>query len=186
MFFEICLMNIHVMESEPQVIESKPEDIDVIFNLYDAATDYQKLVAKKHWKGFERSLVEQEIRERRQWKIVVDGQTACVFVLTFNDPVIWKEKDNDPAVYIHRIATNTAFRGHGFVKQIVAWVKAYAEKRDIRFIRMDTGSGNDKLNSYYVSCGFTYLGITEIGEAPGLPLHYKGGSFSLFEMEAGG
>ena len=61
-----------------EIIYSIQEDIETIFKLYDAGTAYQKRVAKKHWKGFERSLIESEIKENRQWKIMIDGQIACV------------------------------------------------------------------------------------------------------------
>lgn len=162
---------------------STPEDIDTIFSLYDAGTRYQKSVAKKHWQGFERTLIEKEMQENRQWKIVEEDAIACVFAIAFSDPLIWKEKDKDPAVYLHRIATNPLFYGNGYVKHIIAWAKEYALRNGKSFIRMDTGSGNEKLNNYYVSCGFTYLGITEIGEADDLPSHYKGGSSSLFELK---
>lgn len=161
---------------------STPGDIDTIFSLYDEGTRYQKAVAKKHWQGFERTLVEREILEKRQWKIVTDGQVACVFAIAFSDPLIWQEKNNDPAIYLHRIATNPAFYGNGYVKQIIAWAKEYALQNGKSFIRMDTGSGNERLNNYYVSCGFTYLGVTEISDADDLPDHYKGGTSSLFEI----
>jgi hypothetical protein len=60
---------------------SELTDIDTIFHLYDEATKHQKKVAEKHWQGFDRSLIEQEIEEKRQWKIIVDGHIACVFPL---------------------------------------------------------------------------------------------------------
>ncbi|MCF0054913.1 N-acetyltransferase [Dyadobacter sp. CY356] len=124
-----------------------------------------------------------DILENHQWKIMVDNQIACIFCTTFSDPSIWLEKNNDPAVYLHRIATRPAFRGMGFVKQIVAWTTAFALKNNKRFIRMDTGSGNDKLNNYYISCGFEYLGITTLSDTEGLPEHYKDGTSSLFQLD---
>lgn len=165
-----------------EILQSNLSDIDNIFKLYDEATAYQKKVAIKYWKGFERSLVIQEIEEERQFKIVIDQEIACVFVLTFSDPLIWKEKNADPAIYIHRIATNPKFRGQHFVKQIVSWAKQYALEHGKTHIRLDTGSGNEKLNAYYVSCGFSYLGIATVEYAGDLPEHYKEGTFSLFEL----
>lgn len=165
-----------------EIINSVSADIDSIFELYEEGTKYQKLMAPKHWKGFERPMVEEEIAENRQWKILINGEIACVFATTFHDPLIWREKDNDPSLYIHRIATNPAFRGRGLVKQIVAWAKAYAIAHGKKYLRMDTGSGNEKLNNYYVSCGFTYMGVTNMEQSEGLPAHYKNGSFSLFEI----
>ncbi|WP_183557458.1 GNAT family N-acetyltransferase [Mucilaginibacter sp. SP1R1] len=165
-----------------KILQSTHEDTEAIMRLYDAGTDHQKKVAKKHWQGFEKSLVEKEIGEQNQWKIVIDGEIACVFATAFCDPFIWQEKDEDPAVYLHRIATNPQFRGMHFVKHIVAWTKEYALQNGKAYIRMDTGSGNDKLNNYYVSCGFTYLGVTEYPVTDQLPEHYNDGCSSLFEI----
>ena len=165
------------------ISNSTPQDIDAIFNLYEEGTAYMKKVSKKHWKGFERKLVETEINEHRQWKLVADEQIVGVFVISFNDPFIWEEKDKDPAIYIHRIATHPDYRGNGLVKQIVSWAKEFAKETEKKFIRMDTGSGNDRLNNYYISCGFTYLGVKEYPITDNLPAHYKDGSSSLFEIE---
>lgn len=165
-----------------EIINSTIEDIDIIFSLYDAGTILQKKVAQKHWQGFDRSLIENEIREKRLWKIIVNQQVVCVFSIAFEDPFIWKVKDKDPSIYIHRIATHPDFRGNGYVKKIVDWSKSYATEHHKQFVRMDTGSGNDKLNNYYVSCGFNYLGVVATGDAPELPAHYRGGTSSLFEI----
>ena len=165
-----------------KVEQSTEEDIDAIFELYRLGTEYQKTVAEKHWKGFEHSLVLKEIKEQRQWKIVIDQTIACVFAIDYADPFIWGEKDSDPAIYIHRIATNPLFRGYFFVRKIVEWAKIHAVEKQKKFIRMDTGSGNEKLNQYYVSSGFRYLGVFQLGNSDALPEHYKDGSSSLFEI----
>ncbi len=165
------------------IINSTREDIDAIFDLYNKATAYQESLGRKDWQGFERKLVEQEIDEKRQWKILENGQLACVFVTTFSDPYIWLEKDKDPSVYIHRIATNPAFRGKRYVQHIVDWASQYAREHGKQFVRLDTGSGNEKLNAYYISCGFTYLGVFAYGEIGDLPAHYADGSSSLFEIK---
>lgn len=165
-----------------KIVNSTNADIETIFELYNHGTEHQKKVAKKHWKGFQRSLIEQEISEKRQWKIVIDNEVACVFAIDYNDPDIWGDKDNDPSIYIHRIATNPVFRGRFLVKQIVEWAKVHARETQKTFIRMDTGSGNEKLNNYYVNCGFTYLGVVKLTNSDSLPAHYKDGDFSLFEI----
>ncbi|MGV3557633.1 GNAT family N-acetyltransferase [Larkinella arboricola] len=166
-----------------QIVTCTEEDIPVLFQLYDVATAYQKQMGVRHWLGFERSLVETEIRENRQWKILENGQIACVFVVTWQDPLIWKEKDRDPAIYLHRIAINPQFRGGQYVKHIVAWAQQYAKANGKQFVRLDTHSGNEKLNTYYVSCGFTYLGVFPLDNVRELPAHYHQGSFSLFELK---
>ncbi|RAJ80314.1 acetyltransferase (GNAT) family protein [Chitinophaga dinghuensis] len=165
-----------------QIINSTMEDIDTIFDLYDAGTAYQKRNATRHWKGFDREMVAREIAGLRQWKILEEGVIVCVFATTFQDPNIWQEKDLDPSLYIHRIATHPDYRGKGYVKQIVAWAKAFAKTNNREYLRLDTGSGNEKLNAYYISCGFNYLGIVRT-DSPELPAHYQNATFSLFEIK---
>ena len=166
-----------------KIINSKTEDIDAVFKIYDAATAHQKKVAKKSWRGFERSLIEQEIAEKRHFIIKENEAVACTFVLTFNDAIIWKEANLQPSVYLHRIATNPDFRGRNYVKKIVDWAVNYAKENQKLFVRLDTHSGNERINEYYTNCGFTYKGISEIEWTADLPEHYKEGSFSLFEIE---
>lgn len=164
------------------ILNSNADDIDSIFSLYDAAVAFQKEKFDKHWEPFRREMVEREIQEERQWKIMMDDNIACIFVTAENDPLIWREKDKDPSIYIHRIVTNPLYRGNNFVRKIIEWVKIYAKTKDKKFIRMDTWGDNQKLIDYYVKCGFTYLGITTPTGLDKLPLHYEGITLSLFQM----
>jgi hypothetical protein len=135
---------------------SAPEDIEVIFGLYRSATEYQKPKFTVHWPEFDRDMVVAEINENRQWKIIIDGQVACVWATTFDDPEIWGVRNDDPAVYIHRIATHNNFRGRNLVAMIVAWAKIYALQNGKSRIRMDTVGNNRKLIAYYMQCGFDF------------------------------
>lgn len=166
-----------------KITNSTIEDIDEIFKIYDTATAYQKTVNNKSWSGFERTLVEKEIIENRHFKIMEGDDMACTFVITFSDTIIWKNSDEDKAIYLHRIATHPNFRGRSYMKKIVEWSKAYAKENEFSFIRMDTHSGNEKLNTHYINSGFTYKGIGSIEWTSDLPEHYKEGPFSLFEMK---
>jgi GNAT superfamily N-acetyltransferase len=157
------------------------EDFNEIFKFYDLAVEYQKTKFNKHWKGFEKSLIEKEIAEKRQWKIIIDDQIACIFAITFEDESIWKEKNIDKAVYFHRIVTHPKFRGQHFVKEIVKWGKGFAIENDLDFLRMDTWGDNESLIEYYQKCGFDFLGIIT-PDYSDLPKHYQGITLSLFEI----
>ena len=164
------------------IVNCTPPDIEEIFRLYGLATEYQKTKASVVWPEFERALVTKEIVEKRQWKLMADDTIACVFATTFNDPVIWQEKDKEPSVYIHRIATNPVHRGNNFVIAIVNWAKAYATESGRRFIRLDTVGENEGLINYYQKCGFDFLGVFQLNDTESLPAHYHNASVSLFEI----
>ncbi len=166
-----------------QIINSTIEDIDTIFKLYEAAVEHQKKVFHKNWQGFERTLIEKEISEKRQWKIISENEIACIFAITFNDASIWKERDSNPSVYIHRIVTNPNFRGQAFVRDIIIWAKEFCSINEKKYVRMDTWADNPKLIEYYTACGFNYVGISQPDNLEGLPKHYSGNPLALFEIE---
>jgi RimJ/RimL family protein N-acetyltransferase len=166
-----------------QIQNSNSNDTDEIFRLYKIATDFQKTRFTSHWPEFDRELIETEILENRQWKIVAEGKIACVWATTFNDPQIWEERNEDPAVYIHRIATNPDFRGQNLVGKIVEWAKNYAKENQKQYIRMDTVGYNLGLINYYTRCGFEFLGLLKLRNTEGLPAHYDNATVSLFEIE---
>lgn len=166
-----------------QIINSNIGDIDEIFRLYNIATDYQKTRYIVQWPEFERSLVETEIKESRQWKIIIDNKTACVFAITYDDPLIWEEKNADSAVYIHRIATSPEFRGRNLVTAIVEWSIKHAKKNNKQYVRLDTIGENIKLIEHYKKSGFNYLGLLKLKNTTGLPAHYDNATVSLFELE---
>jgi ribosomal protein S18 acetylase RimI-like enzyme len=168
-----------------QIINSTIKDINEIFRLYRIATAYQQ--AKKTvvvWPEFERQLIENEIAEDRQWKIVIDNEIACVWATTFSDEQIWEQKNSDPAIYIHRIAVNPDFRGQNFVSIIVSWAKEYARSKNKNFIRLDTLGNNTGLIKHYTNAGFDFLGMFDLKNTEGLPEHYQHGlQAALFEIK---
>jgi RimJ/RimL family protein N-acetyltransferase len=163
-------------------LNSTIEDFDEILRLYDLAIEFQKTVFDKTWLPFDRKMLETEITEKRHWKILLDDQIACIFSIAFSDPLIWKEKNDAPAIYIHRIVTNPDFRGHKFVPKIVDWAHEYTRSIGKKYIRMDTWGDNQKLIDYYINCGFEFLGVVTPTRTAELPKHYEGITLSLFEI----
>jgi ribosomal protein S18 acetylase RimI-like enzyme len=165
-----------------KIINSTQHDIDEIFRLYKIATAYMAGRSTVCWPEFERSMVEKEIEANHQWKMLEDDTVACVWATTFNDPLIWEERNDDPAIYIHRIAVNPGCRGKNLVLQIVEWAKQYAKANNKKFIRLDTVGDNKGLIKHYQHCGFTFLGLFKLKNTTGLPAHYDNASVSLFEL----
>jgi len=159
-------------------------DLEEIFRLYRIASEYQRLKQTVVvWPEFERQLVETEIAENRQWKLVCEGQVACLWAITFSDEQIWEERNAQLAVYIHRIATNPFFRGKNFVAMIVEWAKAYAKNTGRDYVRLDTLGNNVKLIEHYTKAGFSFLGMFDLKNTSDLPPHYYNTPACLFEIK---
>ncbi len=161
---------------------SSVDDITEILKLYEHARAYQYFKDAVMWPEISIRLITKEIIEKHQWKLIIDRQIACVWATTFQDPLIWEEKNLDPAVYIHRIAINPAFRGRNLVKEIVEWAKIFAKGQDKKFIRLDTVGDNTGLINHYTNCGFKFLGLVNLKNTSGLPAHYAKAPVCLFEI----
>lgn len=167
-----------------KIQNSTIQDIDTIFDLYEKARDIQREKwIQNLWPAFERSMIETEIANQQQWKLVIDGEIACIWVTAFSDPKIWEERNIDPSVYIHRISTNPDFSGQKLVQKIVNWAKDYAKSNEKQFIRLDTCGRNERLIQHYKNCGFEFLGVWKLKNTEGLPQHYCRAEVCFFEID---
>jgi hypothetical protein len=166
-----------------KITNSTSKDIDEIFRLYRIASEYQRKHKVVVWPEFERKLVQTEIEENRQWKLVINDDIACVWAITFNDEQIWEERNAEAAIYIHRIATNPGYRGNNFVSVIVGWARKYEKSNGKNFVRLDTIGNNVKLIEHYTNAGFNFLGIFDLKDTSGLPGHYHNAAACLFEIK---
>jgi len=162
---------------------SVPADVDFTLKLFDSAIAYQQKNGYELWPKFSKQLIETEITEGRHWKILHEKTIVCVFSVLYNDPVIWKEKDSEPAVYLHRIAVNPSYKGKGIMKKIRVWAIQHAREKKKKYVRMDTWGNNENLRNYYINCGFNYIGRQYLKDVNGLPGHYGGSVLSLFQIE---
>jgi ribosomal protein S18 acetylase RimI-like enzyme len=168
------------------ITNSTPEDITEIFRLYKIASAYQKAMKTVIvWPNFERILVEKEVSEQGQFKLIINNEIACVWAVTFSDEQIWEKRNIDTAVYIHRIATNPKFKGQNFVGVIVDWAKEYAKSKGKQYVRLDTLGDNTRLITHYTNAGFEFLGLFDLKNTDTLPAHYKEAPVCLFQIDLG-
>lgn len=167
-----------------KIEQSTLEDLPLIFDLYEKATAFQKIKFPSNaWPVFDKEMVRQEIKRNQHWKLWIDNEVACVWVTAFSDPLIWEEKNIDPAVYLHRIAANPIFKGKQLMEQIVGWAKEYAIQNQKDWLRMDTCGNNEGLIAYYTSKGFDFLGVKKLKNTTGLPAHYVHADVCFFQLK---
>ena len=82
-----------------KIHNSTLNDISEIFRLYELATNFQKLKFPANtWPKFNQNLISSEIIDNRQFKLIIDDKIACVWAITYTDPQIWEERDNECSV----------------------------------------------------------------------------------------
>jgi len=166
------------------ITNTAPADVDALLSLYQSAINYQKTKTAYTWQPFDRAAVQREIEQGSQWKILIDGQIACVFLTTFSDPAIWGHRNTQPAIYIHRIVTAPAFKGQKLVQHIVEWARNHARTHNRQWVRMDTWGDNHELINYYLQFGFTHIDTITPDQTGKLPSYYNCISLALLQMEA--
>lgn len=166
-----------------KVLNSETKDIPKIFELYSIATKYMQSKNQVYWPLFSQELIEQEIAEKRQWKLVINEKIACIWATAFNDELIWGDYDQEPSLYLHRITTSPHFRGQKLLRQLIKWAEKYSKSNNLKYLRMDTVGLNQGLINHYVWHGFQFLGTKELENIEGLPAHYKDGVICYFQKE---
>ena len=164
---------------------SGADDLGAIMRLYADASALQRSKGMVIWPEFPSLLVEDELESGLQWKGLIDGDIACVWAVAFQDPIIWGERDVDPSIYLHRIATAPTHRGQGLVGQIVTWAENLCREQGLRFIRLDTVGHNLGLINHYTRHGFTFLGAEALPDVTELPGHYAEDVVLRFQIDLG-
>ncbi len=164
-----------------EFLKSTMDDIDMIFHFYDLAIEFQKTVYDKQWEYFEKSMIESEIKNDLQYKMVEKGEVLAIFALSFNDEQFWKERAKDPSIYIHRIVTHPDHYGKKMTEKIITWAKDFGKNQGKKYIRIDTWGDNKRLLDYYIKCGFRWVDTIELDKLKDVPVHYRG-NLALLEL----
>ena len=166
-----------------QIVNTTTADLDFIYTLFESAIAYQKSKNVPVWAGFDKQVLQDDIRDKRQYKIVNGADFMCIFSLCFSDPIIWGERDKNDAIYLHRFVVNPAFKGQKHVEKIIKWAINFAKTNQIKFIRLDTWGNNPAIIAYYESFGFTFLGFTHTPNSDKLPVQARGLKLALLEIK---
>jgi len=165
------------------IVNTTKDDINTIFWLFEHAINLKGKAGYKVWDGIDKSALNTDIENGLQYKIVEGHDILCVFSVQNNDPFIWRGRDQNDAIYLHRIVVNPNFKGQKQFEKVLNWAKEYARLHHLRYVRMDTWADNKKIIDYYRSFGFEFIENYKTTNAPELPLQNRNLDVALLEME---
>ena len=171
------------MESKYHIVNTSPNDLEMICWMFEEAIAYQKRNKYKGWESYDKDFLENEISKLLQFKIVEDENILCVFSVCFNDPLIWREKDTGTSIYLHRITVNPNFKGQKQFEKVLNWAIEYAFKNNIDTVRMDTWAENTTIIDYYKSYGFQFLENYKTANTKKLPIQHRNLNVALLEYK---
>ncbi len=164
-----------------EITKTLPEDLGMMRYMWESAISFQKDTGNPLWPDFPEELLVKEIEAGLNYKLTSGNEILCYFSIAFTDPEIWGDMERGDALYLHRGVTNPAFRGLGLTRFIFEWARVMARLIDRKYIRIDTWGSNRSLIDYYSKSGFKHIGYKQMGEAPGLPAHYRNLRLAIFE-----
>ncbi len=165
------------------IVNTIQQDMDEILWLFQQAMDMQGKNGYKVWSGIDRMALERDVENRLQYKIVKDNAIVCIFSMQRNDPFIWRDRDRNDAIYLHRIVVNPRFRGQRHFEKVLQWAREFARQETRQFIRMDTWADNEKIIEYYKSFGFEFVENYYTTDTPELPIQNRNLNLALLEMK---
>ncbi len=164
------------------VLNTSTEDLDFIYALFDEAILYIKKNNYVGWITYDKDFIQKDIENNLQFKVVRDDDILCVFSICFTDRLIWRKKEKGDAIYLHRIVVNPIFKGQKQFEKILGWVREFAAKIGLRYIRMDTWAENPNIIGYYKSFGFTHIEDYTTPNTKRLPQQHRNLKVALLEL----
>lgn len=165
-----------------QVINTTIADLPNVLWLFEQALKTQGHNGYKVWDNIDKAALERDIKSKLQYKVVTGDEIICIFSVQFNDPFIWRERDNNDSIYLHRIVVNSKFKGKRLFERVLKWSKELAIVKKRKFIRMDTWADNQQLINYYMSFGFRFIENYTTSNTAELPIQNRNLNVALLEL----
>lgn len=158
-------------------------DLNLIYTLFEQAIIYIKENNYIGWTTYDKHFIRKDIEENFQFKIISGNNVLCIFSICYTDALIWREREQKDAIYLHRIVVNPFFKGQKQFEKILNWVKQFATEKGLRYIRMDTWANNPNIIEYYKSFGFIHLEDYTTPNTQQLPEQHRNLNVALLELE---
>jgi ribosomal protein S18 acetylase RimI-like enzyme len=166
-----------------KILNTTLHDLNTVLWFFEQAMVQQEKNGYKVWKDIDQIALKKDIDEGLQFKIVNGGDILCIFSIEFNDPFIWRGRDQSDAVYLHRIVVNPNFKGQKQFQKVLFWAIEFAQRSNLKFVRMDTWADNKKIIDYYMSFGFKFIENYTTTNTAELPIQNRNLNVALLELE---
>lgn len=151
-------------------------DVDTAIDIMKEVAAWGRSIGLNVWKD------EHLTRERLMINVQKDdfyvgkisGDNACSMILQWCDTFFWPDSKETEAGYVHKLCVRRKYAGVGLSGKMIEYATEECKRRNIKYLRLDTGWTNEKLCSLYKSLGFEIVDKF---------LFDDGGAMALFEMK---
>jgi ribosomal protein S18 acetylase RimI-like enzyme len=116
-------------------------------------------------------VLQRDIDLNQLWVAVVDGSIAGVAAVTMDQDPDYKQVGwniEEPAIVVHRLAVDPAFRGQGAAGALMQKAEEVAVERGITILRVDTNTQNEATQRLFPKLGYALAGEISLEFRPGL------------------
>jgi ribosomal protein S18 acetylase RimI-like enzyme len=166
-----------------EVLNTEMSDLELIFKLFDHSIIYQEKKGYPVWKNYDKNAIVSDIQNKNQYKILIDSIPAIVFSVCYADKLLWRDRDRQDAIYLHRIVVNPDCKGHQLFGKIMDWAIGHVRQKGLSSIRMDTWAANPTLINYYKKFGFRFIENFTTPDSEELPVHNRNLALALLEYQ---
>lgn len=148
-----------------EMIRGEREHAADVLKLLREAAGWMESKGINQWTPGQFSIrdVEDYFSSREVYLAMEGAALAGMFTLQFSDVQYWGDRNDESYAYLHRLAVAKSYRGLGLGGQMIRYALRIAEERGCTGLRLDTVAHNIKLNRYYQSMGFRYMGTRDVG-----------------------
>ena len=117
------------------------------------------------------AVFQRDIDLNQLWVAMVDGNIAGVAAVTMDQEPDYTQVGWDieePAIVVHRLAVDPAFRGQGAAGALMQKAEEVAVERDITVLRVDTNTQNEATQRLFPKLGYILAGEISLEFRPGL------------------
>ena len=111
-----------------------------------------------------------DVEKGQLWVAEEDGTLAGVAAITQDQEPEYADAGLDPdepAIVVHRLAVDPAFRGRGVAENLMRQAEAVARERGITTLRLDTNTENTATQRLFPKLGYVFAGEIGLAFRPG-------------------
>ena len=120
-----------IIENTHSIINAEIDDLPFIYNLFEQAINYQKINQFIGWLNYDKDFIKMDIINGLLFKVIVEHEIMGIFSICFKDELIWRDKENGDAIYIHRVILNRLFTGKKIFKIILEWAISFSWQKNL-------------------------------------------------------
>lgn len=148
-----------------RIVRGEVERAGDILSLLKEAASWMELNGINQWspEQFNETDIAGYFNNRHVYLALDDNTVVGMFTLQFSDPQYWGDKNDESYAYLHRLAVTGSHRRIGLGRYMLMHAVKLAKELGCKGLRFDTVAHNIKLNRYYQSMGFHYMGTNDMG-----------------------